>query len=431
MPRILVALLILLLVPREQREPEWAAPGGDPGARRFSAFTQITRENVSTLQQAWSFDTGATNLQGTPTVVGGLMYVTGGRSVFALEPETGKQVWRFDAQKRAGRRGVAYWPGADRVTPRVYVGVDDGRLMALDARTGEPIAGFGTAGSVDLKASIGGDGPFMLDSPPIVYRNILITGGSNTEGEPSTGLYGDIRGWDAQSGRLLWSFHTVPRAGEPGVETWEGESWKNRSGANAWTYLTLDPDRGLVFAATGSATSDFYGADRRGKNLYANSRDRARRLDRPSAMASTARAPRSLGLGSAGGAGADRGHARRPDDSGGRADDEDEPVVHLQSCDRRTAVRHGGAAGATEQRARRGRLADAAVSGQAGAARKDGVRSGDGHVLADARARGVLPRSLGQEPHVRRSDVHPVAAGRHDGDVPEHARRRQLERPVL
>jgi quinate dehydrogenase (quinone) len=272
MPRTLLLLLLLLLAAPAQRESEWTTPGGDPGARRFSTLTQITRENVSTLQQAWSFDTGATNLQGTPTLAGGLMYVTGGRSVFALEPETGKQVWRFDAQKRAARRGVGYWPGTGRVTPRVYVGVDDGRLAALDARTGEPISGFGTAGSVDLKASIGGaGGPFMLESPPIVYRNILITGGTNSEGEPSAGLYGDIRGWDAVDGKLLWSFHTVPRPGEAGVETWEGESWKNRSGANAWTYMTLDPDRGLVFAATGSATSDFYGADRRGKNLYANS----------------------------------------------------------------------------------------------------------------------------------------------------------------
>lgn len=274
MTRTLAALLLLLLaVPAPGQQ--WSSPGGDPGARRFSALTQITRDNVSTLRQAWSFDTGARNLQGTPTVVGGLMYVTGGASVFALEPETGKQVWRFDARTRVSRRGVAHWPGAGRLTPRVYVGADDGRLLALDARTGEPIAAFGTAGAVDLKASVRGrrdlDGPFTLDSPAVVYRNILITGGSNSEGEPSTGLYGDIRGWDARDGRLLWSFHTVPRAGEPGVETWAGESWMNRSGTNAWTYLTLDPDRGLVFAATGSPTSDFYGADRHGKNLYANS----------------------------------------------------------------------------------------------------------------------------------------------------------------
>ena len=111
------------------------------------------------------------------------------------------------------------------------------------------MAAFGDRGFVDLKAGVRGvDGPFMLESPPVVYKNVLITGGTNTEGEPSLGLYGDIRGWDARTGRLLWSFHTVPRPGEPGVETWEGESWKNRSGTNAWTYMTLDVDRGLVFA---------------------------------------------------------------------------------------------------------------------------------------------------------------------------------------
>ena len=120
MSRTALVLIILLLA---QREPEWTTPGGDPGARRFSALTQITRENVSTLQQAWSFDTGATNLQGTPTVVGGLMYVTGGPSVFALEPETGKQVWRFDAQKRGGTSRRRLLAGTGRVTPRVYVGV--------------------------------------------------------------------------------------------------------------------------------------------------------------------------------------------------------------------------------------------------------------------------------------------------------------------
>jgi quinoprotein glucose dehydrogenase len=271
MPRTLIAVILLFVTAQVQRDG-WSSPGGDPGARRFSALTQITRDNVGTLRQAWSFDTGARNLQGTPTVIDGLMYVTGGASVFALEPETGKQVWRYVARTKVSRRGVAHWPGTGTLTPRVYVGADDARLVALDARTGEPIAGFGTAGSVDLKAGIGGvDGPFTLDSPAVVYRNVLITGGSNNEGEPSTGLYGDIRGWDARDGRLLWSFHTVPRAGEPGVETWAGESWKNRSGTNAWTYLTLDPDRGIVFAATGSPTSDFYGADRHGKNLYANS----------------------------------------------------------------------------------------------------------------------------------------------------------------
>ncbi len=130
-----------------------------------------------------------------------------------------------------------------------------------------------TPGSVDLKASIRGDvdGGFSLTSPPTIYKNIVITGGNNGEQSPSSGLYGDIRGWDAKTGKLLWSFHTVPRAGEPGVETWEGDSWKNRSGTNVWSFFTIDTERGIVYAPIGAPTSDYYGGDRHGANLYGNS----------------------------------------------------------------------------------------------------------------------------------------------------------------
>ena len=265
-------LLVIGAAPQRKTETDWPSFGRDPGAQRYSPLTQITPQNVSQLQPAWSFDTGVTNLQVTPIVIDGLMYLSGGTSVFALEPETGKEIWRYDPKSKVARRGVAYWPGDGTLRPRLFAGVADGRLVSLDAKTGEPVATFGDRGFVDLKAGVRGvDGPYMLESPAVVYKNVVITGGANTEGEPSLGLYGDIRGWDARTGRHLWSFHTVPRPGEPGVETWEGESWKNRSGTNAWTYMTLDVDRGLVFAATGSATSDFYGADRKGRNLYANS----------------------------------------------------------------------------------------------------------------------------------------------------------------
>ena len=115
------------------------------------------------------------------------------------------------------------------------------------------------------------DGGFSLASPPSIYKNIVITGGNNGEQSPSSGLYGDIRGWDARTGKLLWSFHTVPRPGEPGVETWEGESWKNRSGTNVWSFFTIDTERGIVYAPIGSPTSDYYGGDRKGANLYGNS----------------------------------------------------------------------------------------------------------------------------------------------------------------
>ena len=265
-------LLVTGAAPQRKTDTDWPSFGRDPGAQRYSPLTQITPQNVSQLQPAWSFDTGITNLQVTPIVIDGLMYLSGGTSVFALEPETGKEIWRYDPKSKVARRGVAYWPGDGTLRPRLFAGVADGRLVSLDAKTGEPVATFGDRGFVDLKAGVRGvDGPYMLESPAAVYKNVVITGGANTEGEPSLGLYGDIRGWDARTGRHLWSFHTVPRPGEPGVETWEGESWKNRSGTNAWTYMTLDVDRGLVFAGTGSATSDFYGADRKGRNLYANS----------------------------------------------------------------------------------------------------------------------------------------------------------------
>ncbi len=258
--------------PPTVRPGDWPSFGHDPGAQRYSPLTGITRQNVAGLKQAWLFDTGSRDVQVTPLVINGLMYLTAGSTVYTLEPETGRPVWKFASTGPVSKRGVAYWPGDGKTPARLYSGVREGRMVAIDARTGAAAPDFGERGYVDLKQSVRGDvdGAFMLDSPPVVYRNIVITGGSNGEGSPSTGLYGDIRGWDARSGKLLWSFHTVPRAGEPGVETWEGESWKNRSGTNAWSYMTVDIERGLVFAPTGSPTSDFYGADRKGKNLYGN-----------------------------------------------------------------------------------------------------------------------------------------------------------------
>lgn len=244
----------------------------DPGAQRFSLLKQITPGNVATLRQAWSFDTGAPGIQVTPVVVNGIMYVTAGKDVIALEPETARVLWRYTAPAAVSRRGVAYWPGDRDTPPRLLAGSGD-RLFALDAERGKLADGFGDSGFVDLKASIRGDvdGGFSLASPPAIYKNIVITGGNNGEQSPSFGLYGDIRGWDVKTGKLLWSFHTVPRAGEPGVETWEGDSWKNRSGTNVWSFFTIDVERGLVFAPIGSPTADYYGGDRKGANLYGNS----------------------------------------------------------------------------------------------------------------------------------------------------------------
>jgi glucose dehydrogenase len=251
---------------------DWPMHDHDAGGQRFSPLKQITPANVSRLQPAWTFDTGAPGIQVTPLVINGIMYLSAGKDVIALEPETAKVLWRYTAPAAVSKRGVAYWPGDRDSAPRLFTGAGD-RLLAIDVERGKPVDGFGDGGSVDLKASVRGDvdGGFALASPPSVYKNIIITGGNNGEQSPSLGLYGDIRGWDARTGKLLWSFHTVPRAGEPGVETWEGESWKNRSGTNVWSFFTIDVERGIVYAPLGSPTSDYYGGDRKGANLYGNS----------------------------------------------------------------------------------------------------------------------------------------------------------------
>ncbi len=253
---------------------DWPYYGHDPGARRFSPLTQITPQNVATLTRAWTFDTGSGGMQVTPLVIDGVMYVTAGANLFALEPETAKVLWKFSSPDMS-RRGLAYWPGDAQTGARFYTGSGDGRMIAVDLKTGTLAADFGVGGVVDLKASVsvdGGKGGFSLPSPPAVYRNIVITGGANGEGAPGMGrLYGDVRGWDARTGKMLWTFHTVPRPGEPGSETWPEGAYKNRSGTNAWGFITVDVERGLVFVPLGSPTSDFYGADRHGNNLYGNS----------------------------------------------------------------------------------------------------------------------------------------------------------------
>lgn len=253
---------------------EWRAYGHDPGAARFSPLDQITPSNVATLTRAWTFDTGGTAMQATPLVVDGVMYVPAGNTLFALEPETAKVRWKF-TDTDMSRRGLAYWPGDGRTGPRLYTGAGDGEMIAVDARSGRLAEEFASHGRLNLKAGLeadGGRGPLNLVSPPAIYRDIVITGGANGEGAPATGrLYGDIRGWDARTGELRWTFHTVPRPGEPGSETWPAGAWKNRSGTNCWGFMTVDVERGLVFVPLGSPTDDFYGADRHGDNLYGNS----------------------------------------------------------------------------------------------------------------------------------------------------------------
>jgi len=253
-------------------QTEWPFYGNDAGAMRYSALRQIHAGNVEGLKPAWTFRTGKAGSEAVPLVVDGVMYVTAPDGMYALVPETGELLWKYDASRMA-LRGLAYWKGAGGLHPRLFVG--NGQfLLALDATTGKPAPGFGNEGRVDLKQGmLDGlkEGRYSLESPPGLFGDVVITGSSNGEGSPREGAYGDIRGWDARTGKLLWTFHTVPRPGEEGSETWPRDGWKNRSGANVWGFLTVDAQRGMVYAPLGSPTADFYGADRVGDNLYGNS----------------------------------------------------------------------------------------------------------------------------------------------------------------
>lgn len=252
-------------------QTDWPTYGHDPGAKRFSPLKQVNTTNVARLQRAWTFHTGKPGSEAIPLVVNGVMYTAAANGIFAIEPETGRQIWHYEATQVA-LRGLAYWPG-DKVThPRVLVGVKGG-MIAIDATNGKPAPGFGKEGLLDLRQGVLGDLPdarISLQSPPSIYKNIVITGSANGEGSPTVGAYGDIRGWDAHTGKLLWAFHTVPRPGEPGFDTWPADGWKNRSGTNAWGFLTIDNTRGIVYVPLGSPTTDFYGADRHGDGLYGN-----------------------------------------------------------------------------------------------------------------------------------------------------------------
>jgi glucose dehydrogenase len=264
--------VLLLLSISGFAQTDWPSYGNDPGAMRYSPLRQIRADNVGRLKPAWTFRTGKPGSEAVPIVVDGVMYVTAPDGVYALVPETGDLLWKHDTTRMA-LRGLAYWPGAGGLHSRVFAG-NGHFLLALDATTGKPAPGFGNEGRVDLKAGVLGDlkdGRYALESPPAIFGDVVITGCSNGEGSPSAGTYGDIRGWDAKTGKLLWTFHTVPRPGEAGAETWPPDSWKNRSGTNVWGFFTIDLKRGIVYAPLGSPTSDFYGADRAGDNLYGNS----------------------------------------------------------------------------------------------------------------------------------------------------------------
>lgn len=256
-----------------------SAAGRDSGAAtHFSPLRQITPRNISRLGVAWVYDTGLTGrgFEDTPLVVGGKMYVLlPNEAVVALDPDSGRRLWSYDPHEKRTRvsRGLAYWPGTARHPARLVVATADGHVIELDPETGRPIAGFAHDGVLDLRALQAAGypyAPYGFTSPPAVYRNLLILGPDLQEG-PSKGPPGIVTAVDAVTGRIVWTFHTLPQPGQPGNATWGPGGWKGRSGPSAWGAITVDPQLGLVFVPVANPADSYYGADRPGTNLYANS----------------------------------------------------------------------------------------------------------------------------------------------------------------
>ncbi|MEQ9286121.1 MAG: PQQ-binding-like beta-propeller repeat protein [Cyclobacteriaceae bacterium] len=284
LPAIVISLFLLSCASHVEPTVDWPAYGGNKAGNRYSALDQINRENVQQLEVAWTYNTVKSNkdsmkLQGIqcqPIVIDGILYGTGPGprlELFAIDAASGQEKWVFTPSNTGNKsRGLAYWAsGADQ---RILYSVGPA-LYAVDATSGVLVKAFGDNGVVDLHTglsdnqdkSVSGLG-IASSSPGAVYKNTFIVGSSMTESGKAPP--GHVRAFDIPTGKLKWVFHTIPHPGEDGYETWPENAYKEIGGANNWSGLVVDERRGEVYFGTGSPSSDFYGGNRRGQNLFAN-----------------------------------------------------------------------------------------------------------------------------------------------------------------
>jgi len=267
----LVVFVGLAVAASDRSDKWWWDYGGGPSGSHFVDLDQIKKSNVNQLEVAWFYPHGATGFN--PVVVDDVMYVLGrnAAALIALDATTGKELWIHDGLNGIITRGINYWKSADGKDRRLLFSIN-GYLQAIDARTGKSITSFGTNGVVDVREGLrraeGTDRRVQSRTPGKVWKNLLILG--SAAGEAWITPPGDIRAYDIVTGKRVWQFHTVPEPGEFGYETWPQEAYKYVGGANNWGDMSVDEERGIVYVPTGSATYDFYGADRHGMNLFAN-----------------------------------------------------------------------------------------------------------------------------------------------------------------